>query len=240
MSLYLGRCYTPDPEAELQTREEALAAWKEPPPWGGQWRDFFENFKRCVSLDQPGVTVTDLWGWTSGDTPSTVPEIREAARNALDAGLIVRIVDEQPDGTREYYGLNPESWVLSQIMDAPTETALPQSQEETVQAVRKFSQLSFNNLAVECGFESANCLCAQSVLDFFAQGPYSLTEMYKSPALYPDHVDSFHFGVRSFIDAIIDQAVNSGVLAVKTEEQGREMYSLAPGIADMLQSPLIA
>ena len=240
MCPYLARLYTPDPEVESQTREQALATWKEPPPWGGQWRDFFESFKRSVALNQPGVTVTDLWGWTSGNTPSTVPDIREAVQKALTGGLVVRIVDEQPDGTREYYGLNPESWVLSQIMDTPTEMVLPQSQEETIQAVRQFAQLSCNNLAIECGFESANRLSAQNILDFFAQGPYSLTEMYQSSALYPDQVESFHFGVRSFIDAIIDQAVNSGVLVVRSDEQGREMYSLVPGIADILRSPLVA
>ena len=100
MSVYIGPLCSPDREVEAQNREAVLAAWQESPPWGVAWRDFFESFSRCVDLKQPGVTVTDLWGCTSGETTSTVPQIREALTNAIEAGLVVLIRDEQPDGTR--------------------------------------------------------------------------------------------------------------------------------------------
>ena len=234
MDLYISRTLHKAPTNDEPSRSSALAAWHEtPPPWGGEWRSFFSSFSRCVELQQPGVTVTDLYGCTAGETTSTVPQVREALQAAMEAGLVLRILDERPDGTREYYGLNPDSWLLSKIMERPCEIRPPATNDEAIQAVRRFSELSFTDLAVACGFDGSS-LTPTRVLSFFCSGPYHLTEIYMSPRLYPDGVSSFYFPVRTFIDAIVQQGVSSGVLRESNDEHGRELYSVAPGIAELL------
>ncbi len=215
-------------QAALPMRPQMLAPWREAPPWGGSWGDFFAQFHRAAVLGQPGLRFTDLFTFTFGDRHATAPEIRQALHTAREAGLVVLLKDETPKGTEEYFLLNP-SWLLDEIFASAQGVALTAARmsDGGEQALEQLRRFSFAHCAQQNGFEGGSALTVDGLLEFFREGPYSATELYKASALYPLGAERFSYRVREFIDQVLTAAVEAGVLEVITSEEGRDLYQLA-------------
>jgi hypothetical protein len=211
-----------------EQRQQLLTQWQSPPPWGGTWSEFFDLFPRAAALGQPGAQVSQLYQWSYGERHATVPEVRRVLENGIDAGIVVRILDETPTGSQEYFLLQP-SWLLDAIRLQSNQSVSDVGQGRTGQdVIQALASFSFDECAKRHGFQEGSTLTATALMEFFREGPYTATDIYKSQALYPTGVDRFYHAIRSFIDEVLQQGVQAGVVVISKNEHGQEMYGLAP------------
>jgi hypothetical protein len=159
-----------------------------------------------------------------------MPEVRSALEKAIDAGIVVRLLEETPQGSHEYFLLQ-SSWLLDAIRkpsnQAPTDTAPAFTGADAIDELAKFS---FDDCAKQHGFAEGSQLTAPQLIEFFREGPYTATDIYKSRALYPTSVERFYLAVRNFIDDVLKKAVQTGVVVTTANEHGQELFGLAPSM----------
>lgn len=216
-----------------EERSQLISQWQTPPPWGGSWGDFFALFQQSAARGQPGAQISELYHWAHGDVHATVPQIRGALQDAIEAGIVVPVKDETPAGTHEYYLLQ-HSWLLDAIMSARGQEAdCVRFNDTAVNTIRELDSFSFDSCAKRHGFDGGSTLSAAKVIEFFSEGPYSATEIYKSQRLYHDGVWFFSPALRAFIDEVVQQGIQSGVITVTKNDEGREMYGLAREVTQL-------
>jgi hypothetical protein len=234
-------CYSPprSPVAlelvSLEQRQQFLESWKEPTAWGGTWRDFFSLFHKAVANGQVGAQVSQLYHWSyGGERHATMSEIRSALDRAVDAGIVVRLLDNTPEGTHEYFLLEP-SWLLTEIMCESNVEAAAAAPPTGHDAVQQLSSFSFDACAKRHGFQDGSSLTTDALFEFFREGPYTATDIYRSDALYPTGVERFYHTVRGFVDEVLQQGVQVGALVITKNEEGRELYGLSPGVVQLVR-----
>lgn len=157
-----------------------------------------------------------------------MPEVRSALKKAIYAGIVVRLLEETPQVSHEYFLLQ-HSWLLDAIRKQSNQAATDTSPAFAgADAIHELAKFSFDDCAKRHGFAEGSQLTASQLIEFFWEGPYTATDIYKSPALYPSTVEYFYLAVRGFIDEVLQKAVETGVGAAiglhqKTDTHKRQL-----------------
>jgi hypothetical protein len=213
-----------------EQRSQLLTQWQSPPPWGGTWNDFFDLFPRAAALGQLGAQVSQLYQWSYGERHASMPEVRSALEQAIGAGIVVRLLEETPQRLHEYFLLQP-SWLLDAIRKQSNQAATDTTPAFAgADAIHELSRFSFNDCAKRHGFAEGSQLTASQLIEFFREGPYTTTDIYMSPALYPTTVECFYPAVRGFLDEVLQKVVETGVVVTTANEHGQELFGLAPSM----------
>lgn len=209
-----------------ERREELLHydLWDNPPPWGGEWKEFFSIFSpdSGFNYNSAGLTRTEILKICPGDPDIFPQEFQYVLQCAIRDGLL-NSADTHNDQTltignravvqrnsEERLTLNLNSLKLNELVSEATSV-------DNINKLAEFLSIDFVRLA-----DANQIILTESqpfaikFLDYLgAQGSgktFYTSEVYKEASLNPNPEECFTRNLASFLDEVICKAVDCGLL----------------------------